>query len=207
MKLSRMIFGESAQMQERNAMQRPRQKRHLKSFAQAKWMIHHGVGKRLFRWLRKKPALITRIEGYGLLHNAAWARRYDVAVWLLRHGLHPDHDRMGEQTVLMYAAAENDVRLINLLIDAGAEIDRCNEQLETPLGYACSWNAVDAVRVLCERGAFVNGTEDWGKSYLWGVQQGIPRDETGAKRAIEQILLAHGAKVIEEPPKLTWPEP
>jgi hypothetical protein len=185
---------------------RRRRKRPLKSFAQAEWMIRHGVGKRLFRWLRRKPALLTRIEGYGLLHTAAWAKRYDVAAWLLRHGLHPDHDRMGEQTVLMHAACTNDVRLINLLLDAGADIERCNEYYETPLGYACTWDAVDAVRVLCERGANVNGTEGWGHSYLWYVQCAIPRDETGRQRAIEQILLAHGAKVIEEPPKLKWPE-
>ena len=65
--------------------------------------------------------------------------------------------------------------------------------------------SVGKVRVLCERGANLNGTEGWGHSHLWCVQCAIPRDETGKQRAIEQILLAHGAEVIEEPPKLPWP--
>ncbi|MDZ4688863.1 MAG: ankyrin repeat domain-containing protein [Planctomycetaceae bacterium] len=186
-------------------MRRRRRKRHLKSFAQAEWMIRHGVGKRLFRWLRKKPALCARLDGFGLLHQAAWGKRYDVVAWLLRHGVHPDIGPTGNNSALIHAASENDVRLINLLLDAGADIEYCNFSLETPLGYACSWNAVDAVRVLCERGANLNGTEGWGHSHLWCVQCAIPRDETGKQRAIEQILLAHGAEVIEEPPKLPWP--
>jgi uncharacterized protein len=169
-------------------------------------MIDRGVGRALFRWLGKKPALLTRLEeGVSLLDHAAWRRRYDVIEWLLRQGVHPDLG-LPSNTVLIHAAATNNVRLVNLLLDAGADIERCNECYETPLGYACTWDAVDAVRVLCERGANVNGTEGWGHSHLWYVQCAIPRDETGQQRAIEQILLAHGAKVIEEPPKRPWPE-
>jgi ankyrin repeat protein len=172
-------------------------------------MIDRGVGRRLFRLLRKKPTLTTRLEeGVSLLDHAAWARRYDVVAWLLRHGVHPDLGPPGSNTVLIHAAAVNDVRLLTLLLDAGADIERCNDCLETPLGYACTWDSVDAVRVLCERGANVNGTEGWGKSYLWSVQAATAngRDEAGAQRKIEQILLAHGARVIEETPKRPWPE-
>jgi len=82
-----------------------------------------------------------------------------------------------------------------LLLDHGADIEKANGHYETPLGFACAYDSVDAVRLLCERGANVNGTEGRGHSYLFGVQC--------AKQAeIESILLAHGARVIHEEPKL-----
>ena len=154
--------------------------------------------RRLFDLLTRNPELLHLFEEEAtLLYRACRWQEYDheIAEWMLLHGADPDLVEAGEDTLLIDAAAHNDVWFARLLLDSGADIEKPNSQHETPLGYACAWNAVDVVRLLCERGADVNGTEGWGHSYLYGVQC--------AKQAeIESILISHGAKVIHEEPKL-----
>ena len=82
-----------------------------------------------------------------------------------------------------------------MLLDHGADLEKANDQLETPLGFACAYDAIDVVKLLCERGADVNGTEGWGHSYLYGVQ-------CAHQAEIETILVSYGARLIHEEPKL-----
>ncbi len=162
--------------------------------------------KQLFYHLARNPEMLNWLDDHSdvpLLFYAVWRQQYEIALWMLQHGADPDLMTEGGDTPLIHAAAENDLKFTTLFLDFGADIDRANSRFETPLGYACSYGAVDAVRLLCERGAFVNGTEGWGRSYLRSVTwalQGIPVDPKQVE--IEQILLAHGAVVIEEDPKL-----
>ena len=132
----------------------------------------------------------------SLIWLAGWWQHYDVVEWMLEHGADPDLAEEESNTLLIHAAAQNDVHLAKLLLDHGADIEKNNGHYETPLGFACAYDAVDAVRFLCERGANVNGTEGWGHSYLWGVQ-------CEKQPEIESILVSFGAQIIHEEPKLT----
>ena len=136
------------------------------------------------------------IETVAVIDKAV---QHDIAEWMLRNGAKPDLDN----TPLIHAAAENDVKMAKLLLDYGADIEKANGRFETPLGFACSYDAVDTVRLLCERGAFVNGTEGWGNSYLYWVRCKTQSPTPSPQQVeIEQILLSFGAEVIEEEAKL-----
>lgn len=160
--------------------------------------------KQLFYHLARNPEMLNWLDGgISLLFYTVWSQQYEIALWMLQHGADPDLMTEGGDTPLINAAANNDLKFAMLFLDFGAEIDRASSRFETPLGYACSYGAVDVVRLLCERGAFVNGTEGWGNSYLRSVTwalQGTPVDPKQVE--IEQILLSHGAVIIEEEPKL-----
>lgn len=170
------------------------------NFAEA---VHYIRSRRLrrFRWLLARyPELLRMNCDSTLLMYAGWWQRYDFVEQLLERGADPDFSGDANTTLLMHAAAENDVRLATQLLNHGAAMERHNERFETPLGYACSYDAVDAARLLCERGADVNGTEGWGRSYLHSVQCASAANPLQAQ--IEQILLAHGARSFEKEPKL-----
>ncbi len=179
-------------------MAQGRLKRETRLFRRAYRYIRCRNRRRLFDLLTRHPELLhLSDERRTLLYGACEWREYDYEIveWMLKHGADPDQVEVGENTLLIHAAFLNDVRLARLLLDSGADIEKSNFMLETPLGYACGWNALDVVRLLCERGADVNGTEDWGNSYLWAVQ-------CAKQTEIESILVAYGAKVIHEEPKL-----
>ena len=165
--------------------------RSVRLHCKAKRYIRCNNRRRFRDLLTRHPELLGRIEDQLLLLQlVVWWQKYDLAEDMLRLGADPNL-----ADVLISAAAENDLRMARLLLDFGADIEQANSNFETPLGYACSYDAVEVVQLLCERGADVNWTEGWGRSYLYGVQC--------AKQAkIEQILLAHGARVIEEEPRL-----
>ena len=157
--------------------------------------------RRLFYLLAHSPELLSWLEDSGsFLQYAVWWNQHHVVEWLLQHGADPDLTHDGDNTPLISAAFHNQVELARLLLDFGANIEKPNAYHETPIGFACAYDAVDVVRLLCERGANVNGTEDRGYSYLWVVQC---ESATNLKQAeIEQILVAFGAQVIQEEPKL-----
>ncbi len=158
--------------------------------------------KQLYYHLTRYPEMLNWLDdGISLLLYTTWWQHYEMARWMLQHGADPDLPDC--DSPLIHAAADNDVRFATLLLDFGAAIDRPNCRFETPLGYACSYDAVDVVRLLCERGAFVNGTEGWGRSYLRCVTWALGGTPVNRKKVeIEQILLSHGAIIIEEDPQL-----
>ena len=157
-----------------------------------------GNHRRLFALLTSSPELLDHIEGdESLLSLAEYWRHYDVIEWMLEHGADPDLVEEGGNTLLIGAAIDNDVQRAQILLDHGASLEKANSDYETPLGYACAYDAVDVVKLLCERGADVNGTEGRGYSYLHGVR-------CAKQLEIESILISHGARVIEEEPKLVW---
>ena len=171
--------------------------RRSRLYRRARRYLKCGNRRRLFDLLTRTPDLLSHIErDASLICLAGWWQHYDVVEWMLEHDADPDLVEEGGNTLLIHAAAENDLRLAQLLLDHGADVERRNRVYETPLGFACAYDAVDVVRLLCERGAEVNGTEGWGHSYLCGVQCAKPTQ-------VESILLSYGARFIHEEPKLT----
>jgi ankyrin repeat protein len=179
-------------------MQRRRRRpaRQSRLFQKARRYLRCGNTRRFFDLLTRSPDLLNRIErDCSLLALAGWWQHYDIVEWMLEKGADPDLVEEGGNTLLIHAAAENDVRLVRSLLDNCADIEKANRHFETPLGFACAYDAVDAVRLLCERGANVNGTEGTGDSYLCYVQ-------SAKQTEIESILLSYGARVIHEEPKV-----
>ncbi len=68
---------------------------------------------------------------------------------------------MGD-TPLHFAAIQGNVRVISLLLDAGADIGAVGESGYTPLHYAVEQSRLEAVRVLLERGADISLQTDTG---------------------------------------------
>ena len=164
--------------------------------------------RRLFDLLTRNPDIINWLpEGdSSLLDRAVNWKLYVVVEWLLRRRADANLVYEGGDTPLIHTAAQNDHRMAELLIRFGADIEKPNDQFETPLGFACAWQSVEVAKLLCEAGANVNGTEGWGASYLWGVQCWIERHPDDQRSVeIANILIAHGAKVIHEEPKLPPP--
>lgn len=61
---------------------------------------------------------------------------------------------------LHIAALTGNPRLLQELLDRGADIDSKNAHGETPLHYACISGSISAIKVLCEAGASVNAQSD-----------------------------------------------
>ncbi len=66
----------------------------------------------------------------------------------------------------MQAAADGDTKLMNLLLDFGADIEATNERNERPLGFACSWGQFGVAILLLQRNADPNALEDPDRTYL-----------------------------------------
>ena len=60
---------------------------------------------------------------------------------------------------LIDAVVDGKVDLVAALLDAGAEVNGCNDRGETPLSYACGYNQLAAARLLVARGAEVNSLD------------------------------------------------
>jgi hypothetical protein len=119
---------------------------------------------RVLSLLRRHPALRcyrSEEEASGVLDLLKYSAPYQR--WLMpafKAGLHPDADSDPPiYTYLQSAACTGDLKALHLAIHYGADLERRNDDGETALGYACSWDQVEAVRILVEAGADVNAIE------------------------------------------------
>lgn len=95
---------------------------------------------------------------------------------------------------IMCAAAANDVDFIESLIVMGLDLSIENEDGETIFGFACAWDAVEVVKLLCDNGVDVNQPEN-GATVLVAVEHTAKTNKKQEK--IRQILVAHGAVSID----------
>ena len=72
-----------------------------------------------------------------------------------------------EELHLYEASANNNVELVRLLLDIGADINLANRDGETPLYVASLFGYVKMVRILAERGANINKANNVGATPLW----------------------------------------
>ena len=87
------------------------------------------------------------------LVDAARTGDIDLARSLLRDGANPN-ENIGAEFPLYVAAAYNNVTLIKLLIDNGADPNQCDPVQEwTSLHVAAYWGNIDACEVLLIKGA------------------------------------------------------
>ena len=90
-------------------------------------------------------------------------------------------------TPLWYAAVSNDMKMVELLLDLGADINAASNTGDSPVSYACFLNNVCIVKMLSMRGADVEKPNRFGETCLI----------IAAERSLElcQFLIDNGAKV------------
>ncbi|MFN3192835.1 MAG: ankyrin repeat domain-containing protein, partial [Aureliella sp.] len=159
-------------------------------FEKANFYLRRGNRKRLKRLFRKRAQLLNR-DNCDLVYNAIW-QAPSMLPWLLKNGVHPDSRHYsGDNTPLMQAAADDDVKTMKILLEHGADPNSRNSENELPLGFACSYQSWDAARLLVHSGADVNGVEDENKTHLdWLV---LSKDEEGI-----HLLRGLGGKLAAE---------
>ena len=123
---------------------------------------------------------------------AASKRRYALVPTLLSAGVCPNQ-RLFEMTALMDAAADNDVRMVKLLLTRGADVNACNDMSETAFSYAAANNALAAAKLLRANGAEVNRPDTHGASPLdWAKY-------TASKEMYDWMRSAHCVHRAESP--------
>ncbi|MDX1561384.1 MAG: ankyrin repeat domain-containing protein, partial [Gammaproteobacteria bacterium] len=124
----------------------------------------------------------------------------------------------GAKTPLLYAAREGSAEIIELLLAAGADIEKADANGTTPLLAAIINDNMDAARALIAAGANVNAVDWYGQTPLWAAVDVRNLDVPGPTRdngvdreaALDVIatLLERGADVNartkEYPPERRW---
>ena len=130
---------------------------------------------------------------------------------------------IGGMTALFYAARDGNQKLVQMLLDAGADIDAAEANNITPLQAALGSGNFDVAAYLIERGADVNSADDYGRTPLWlatdyrnldiarsGDEHNNLVDRERAMKLIRKLLAA-GAKVnaqtTEYPPVRRYMRP
>jgi hypothetical protein len=192
--------------------------------------LKQGDVERLSHLLASEPdlaACVVRSEkggGRTPLHLFAdWPGRIANAAAIVqllkRHGADLDAaavDMWHRETALHWAASNDDVALIDVLLDAGADIERAGSSIDggPPLSCAVGYGQWEGARRLVARGA---KTQLWHEAAL-GMMEAISRRVEaapalranlsgpfwnachGGELAAAQYLFAHGAD-------LNWPAP
>jgi len=101
------------------------------------------------------------------------------------------------------AVFENEFKIVQLLINRGAQVNSRNEHDETPLHQAANWESVQVAKLLIENGADVNAIETRKGSGAYVLQKDgeefkitpLTYATHGADIQVMQLLLEHGADV------------
>ncbi len=108
---------------------------------------------------------------------------------ILDHGVDPNVCSEAGQTPLHHLATEErDLSFAQMLLDAGAKLDRRDELLRsTPLGWACRWGRRQLVQFYLEQGADAveSDADAWATPIAWARK--------GGHNEIAELLKMHGA--------------
>lgn len=122
----------------------------------------------LFTLFARAPSTLTARspDGFTLLHLAAYFGHADLAERLIRYGAAVDAVSANPSVVrpLHSAVAAGSVRVVQVLLDAGAELDAKQRGGWTPLHAAAHRGDADLVELLLRRGASPSETSDDGRT-------------------------------------------
>jgi ankyrin repeat protein len=140
--------------------------------------------------LLQQKADVNAAQGDGTtaLHWAAYREDLEMARLLVKAGADVKATtRIGDMTPLYMAAKTGNAAMVELLLNAGSEIDRANANGTTPLMVAAAAGKADAVKVLLDRGANVNATDATNGQTALMFASALNRD------AAIKLLATHGA--------------
>eukprot|EP01119_Soliformovum_irregulare_P006391 TRINITY_DN1832_c2_g3_i3.p1 TRINITY_DN1832_c2_g3~~TRINITY_DN1832_c2_g3_i3.p1 ORF type:complete len:553 (+),score=199.68 TRINITY_DN1832_c2_g3_i3:1-1659(+) len=144
-------------------------------------------------------------SGWSLLHHAVATDQIECAKCLLNSGIDARMVDKNNHNVFHFAAKENNVQMMNILMELGMELD-IDEALkeedfvhyDTPLQLACRYDREDAVLFLAQRFPFLlNSSDVYGRTPL-----SVAIDARQNPRLIVS-LVEMGARVQPNAPKET----
>ncbi|KAI4155893.1 MAG: hypothetical protein LQ340_000673 [Diploschistes diacapsis] len=144
------------------------------------WMAVCSGHEEITRLLLKKGAKIdVRCEGETLLSEAILSRNETAIRLLLERGA-----KLDMRSSLFLAASVGNIMIARILLKMGAEIDRKNDEGDTPLALAALSGEVEMIRMLLEKGAEVDTKNNSGKTaLLYAARNG---DEIVARMLLEK---------------------
>ncbi len=153
--------------------------------------IQYGNLKTLKLVMDKKP-------DYGnILIKAVFQNDVSKVKELLNKGvLVEDREHSKYITPLMVAAFMNNTKIMNILIERGASIDKINEYGKSPLLFAICNNSLDAVQYLISLGVNINSEEENNKTPI------MEACELNYPNVLE-ILIKNGASLETHEPLLS----
>jgi len=151
-----------------------------------------GEGILLFAAKGNNHKMIELLMSYGakVPRVLKWAQayyfeRYDSAVYLMEHGMHPNTMSWHHVTILHDMAQKGFLDKAKLLIKHRADINAIDEEYQsTPLGLAARWGHIEMVEYLLKQGADPNlSGASWSAPFEWARKKGHVD--------IEKILTIH----------------
>jgi hypothetical protein len=117
-------------------------------------------GQKMEGILRDHPELLAQVEFADGIWFAINSSFPEAIPRFLEFGLHPDLGAPRvHQTLLQLVVCRNDLELVKLCLQHGANLEARNCQGETALGYATSWSTLEIVQALVDAGADLNAIE------------------------------------------------
>jgi ankyrin repeat protein len=124
-------------------------------------------------------ANVNDVESGSRMTPLLWAARgghCKVADWLLQHGAELNAAIPGYGTPLATAAANEDgSAMVRLLLERGADPNRCASDGHTPLMRAAEYGDAASAALLIRAGANLNARDHWGNTpTLTAIENGHP---------------------------------
>ena len=94
-----------------------------------------------------------------------------------------------------YRSEEDGVRVAQLLLERGADVNTRRKDCWTPLHMASRFGKFDIAKILIDHSAEVDAVDDFGKTPLHDLSQGIYESQEDGVRIAQLLLLDHGADV------------
>jgi len=112
-------------------------------------------------------------------------KHYDIATFLLEHGMNPNHMNWRRFTLLHDMAFTGDIPKARLLLAHGADLNAIDDEYSsTPLGYAAHWGKQEMAAFLLEQGADPNAAgASWATPLAWARRKGHAELENDLRRA------------------------
>jgi ankyrin repeat protein len=161
-------------------------------------------GGEIVRMLVKKGADINHVDnkGYTALLWHSYLSNTQTCKILLAEGADPLLTRRDGMTALQMASNYCMAEMMRDLLDAGADVEACDDPHRTPLLLAskCHMGRADALKILLERGANPNVTDKTGQTPLHFVCGQYSTCLTNTHDFTDQLIAAkalieHGANV------------
>ena len=144
-----------------------------------------------------------RNDHWTPLHAASYFGNVKIIRLLLDHGADTEANAEGDNgekplhqvSYGKYRSQKDGVRVAQLLLEYGANVNTRSKDHSTPLHIASLFGNLEIVQLLIDHSAEVDTVDDFGKTPLHNVSRGAEYESQEDGVRIAQLLLDHGADV------------